>query len=142
MARHSSLTTTFLAAVETLVPVPITFCVVPARAATGLAVVAVGVAERPRTTVFDVDVVAGVAARGAVRAPAAARAATGWADAVVLVVAVPAVRPRRCVGVAASDADINPAINIDKIAIFLIDLSLLSPLLYHPKEFIKSAKFI
>ena len=71
----------------TLVPVPTTFCVVPARAAT-TGLVAVVVAARPRFTTPPLCGVVDVA-RGAVREFTAARADVVLAALVVAVVAVP-----------------------------------------------------
>jgi hypothetical protein len=81
---HVSSTIVFFVALDTLVPVLITFCVVPARAEIvfgwDAVVPVVGLALRA-LVVFVPDVVA-VPARGAVRAFVAARAAVGARPAV------------------------------------------------------------
>lgn len=112
---HSSLTTIFFVAVATLVPVPITFCVVDARADT----TGVFVAARPRFATRFVD---GADDVGAVREVRAARAVDVPTvdDAVSDVASARVFRP---VGrVADMPSQIKPAINSDTIAIFFIKI--------------------
>jgi len=103
---HASLTTTFLVADVTLVPLPITFCVVPARATTDAVPLD---ADVPRETVVRPvapvrpDVLAVAAAGVALRADTALRAVlvTVW------VVPVAPVRVPRGFGACAASALAN-----------------------------------